>query len=48
MGPNAVLVVCTGYVVWTFFSSCYIPTSFFLPLPGRRLDIDRNTVSKGR
>ena len=33
-------------VVWTFFLSSII-SLFFLPLSGRRPDIDCNTVSKG-
>ena len=32
-------------VVWTFFLSPYL---FYFPLSGRRLDIDRNTVSESR
>ena len=45
-GPTA-LAVGAGGVVWTFlFSSIHsLP---FLPLFGRRPDIDCNTVSKGR
>ena len=41
---------CSGCglgVVWTFFLSPLI-SLFFLPLFGRRPDIERNTVSKGR
>ena len=34
-------------VVWTFFLSSII-SLLFLPLSGRRLDIDRKTVSNGR
>ena len=41
------LAVYAGGVVWTFFLSSII-SLFFLPLSGRRLDIDLNTVSKGR
>ena len=44
-GPTA-LTVGAGGVVWTFFLSSII-SPFFLPLSGRRPDIDRNTVSKG-
>ena len=45
-GPTA-LAVGAGGVVWTFsFSS--ILSFLFLPLFGRRPDIDWNTVSKGR
>ena len=42
-----VLAVGAVRVVWTFFSHLP-PLFFFLPLSGRRLDIDWNTVSKGR
>ena len=45
-GPTA-LVAGVGGVVCTFFLSSII-SLFFLPLSGRRSDIDRNTVSKGR
>ena len=45
-GPT-VLAVGAGGVVWTFFLSSII-SLFVLPLSGRRPDIDRNTVSKGR
>ena len=45
-GP-IVLAVGAGGVVWTFFLSS-ITSLFFLPLSGRRPDIDWNTVSKGR
>ena len=45
-GPTA-LAVGAGGVVWTFLHS-YILSLFFLPLFGRRPDIDWNTVSKGR
>ena len=38
---------CGCGVVWTFFPSS-IFSLFYLPLFGRRPDIDRNTVSKGR
>ena len=41
------LAVGVGGVVWTFFLSS-ITYLFFLPLSGRRTDIDWNTVSKGR
>ena len=37
-GPNA-LAVCAGGVVWTFFLSSII-SLFFLPLSGRRPDVD--------
>ena len=49
-GPTA-LVVGAGVCVlggWTFFFLSSIISLFFLPLSGRRPDIDRNTVSKGR
>ena len=39
--------VCVGGGVWTLFLS-YSFSLFFLPLSGRRPDIDRNNVSKGR
>ena len=39
-------LVRVGFV-WKFFLSSII-SLFFLPLSGRRPDIDRNTVSKGR
>ena len=42
-----VLAVGAGGVVWTFFLSSITPL-FFLPLSGRRPDIDYNIVSKGR
>ena len=42
-----VLAVGAGGVVWTFFLSS-ITSLFFLPLSGRRPDIDCNTVPKGR
>ena len=45
-GPIA-LAVGTGGGVWTFFLSS-IFSLFFLPLFGRRSDIGRNIVSKGR
>ena len=45
-GPTA-LAVGAGGVGWTFFLSSII-SLFFLPLLGRRPDIDCNTVSKGR
>ena len=45
-GPNA-LAVGAGCVVWTFLLSSVI-SLLFLPLFGRRPDIDWNTVSKGR
>ena len=38
---------CSWGVVWTFFLSSII-SHFFLPLSGRRPDIDDNIVSKGR
>ena len=45
-GPTA-LAVGAGRVVLTFLLSSII-SLLFLPLFGRRPDIDRNTVSKGR
>ena len=45
-GPTA-LAVGVGGVVWTFLLSSIL-SLLFLPLFGRRPDIDRNTVSKGR
>ena len=45
-GPIA-LAVGAGGGVWTFFLSS-IFSFFFLPLFGRRPDINLNTVSKGR
>ena len=45
-GPTA-LAVGAGGVVWTFLLSTIL-SLLFLPLFGRRPDIDRNTVSKGR
>ena len=45
-GPTA-LTVGAGGVVWTFSLSS-IFSLLFLPLSGRRLDIDWNTVSKSR
>ena len=45
-GPTA-LAVGAGGVVWAFLLSSVF-SLFFLPLFGRRPDIDRNTVSKGR
>ena len=45
-GP-IVLAVGAGGVVWTFVLST-IFSLLFLPLSGRRPDMDRNTVSKGR
>ena len=36
-----------GWGGWAFFLSSVI-SLFFLPLSGRRPDIDSNTVSKGR
>ena len=44
-GPTA-LAVGAGGVVWTFLLSSIL--LFFLPLFGRRPDIDLNIVSKGR
>ena len=41
-GPTALAVGADG-VVWTFFLSSII-SLFFLPLSGRRPDIDLNTV----
>ena len=41
------LAVGAGWVVWTFVLS-HLSVLFFLLLSGRRPDIDRNTVSKGR
>ena len=37
---------CGWGVVWTFLLSSVL-SLLFLPLSGRRPDIDRNTVSKG-
>ena len=45
-GP-IVLAVGAGWVVWTFLLSSVL-SLLFLPLFGRRSDIDLNTVSKGR
>ena len=45
-GPTA-LAVGAGGVAWTFLLSSIL-SLLFLPLFGRRPDIDRNTVSKGR
>ena len=45
-GPIA-LAVGAGGVVWTFLLSSIL-SLLFLPLSGRRPDIDLNTVSKGR
>ena len=45
-GPIA-LAVGAGGVVWIFLLS-FIFSLLFLPLSGRRPDIDYNTVSKGR
>ena len=45
-GPIA-LAVGAGGVVWSFLLSSIL-TYLFLPLSGRRPDIDRNAVSKGR
>ena len=45
-GPIA-LTVGAVRVVWTFLLSSIL-SLLFLPLSGRRPDIDRNTVSKGR
>ena len=45
-GP-IVLAVGAGGVVWTFLLSSIL-SLVFLPLFGRRPDIDWNTVSKGR
>ena len=45
-GPIA-LAVGAGGGVWTFLLSSIL-SLLFLPLFGRRPDIDRNTVSKGR
>ena len=44
---HTALAVGAGGVVWTFFLSS-ITSLFFLPLSGRRSDIDCITVSKGR
>ena len=44
-GPTA-LAVGAGGVVWTFLLSSIL-SFVFLPLFGRRPDIDCNTVSKG-
>ena len=43
-GPTA---LSAGGVVWTFVLSSIL-SRLFLPLFGRRPDIDWNTVSKGR
>ena len=45
-GPTA-LAAGAGGVVWTFLLSSIL-SLLFLPLFGRRPDIDLNTVSKGR
>ena len=45
-GPTA-LAVGAGGVVWTFLLSSIL-SLIFLPLFGRRPDIDWNTVSEGR
>ena len=45
-GPNVHAVGGLG-VVWTFLLSSILSLPF-LPLSGRRTDIDGNTVSKGR
>ena len=45
-GPTA-LTVGAGGVVWSFLLSSIL-SLFFLPPSGRRPDIDRNIVSKGR
>ena len=45
-GPTA-LEVGAGGVVWTFLLSSIL-SLLFLPLFGKRPDIKRNTVSKGR
>ena len=45
-GPTA-LAVGAGGVVWTFLLSSIL-SLLFLPLFGRRPDVDLNTVSKGR
>ena len=45
-GPTA-LAVGAGGVVWTFLLSSVL-SLLFLPLFGRRSDIDWDTVSKGR
>ena len=44
---STALVVVAGGVVWTYLLSS-IFSLLFLPLYGRRLDIDWNTVSKSR
>ena len=46
-GFNALAVGAGGGIVWTFLLSSIL-SLLFLPLSGRRPDIDRNTVSKGR
>ena len=46
-GPTALAVGAGVGVVWTFLLSSIL-SLLFLPLFGRRPDIDRNTVSKGR
>ena len=45
-GP-IVFAVGAGWLVWTFKLSSVL-SLLFLPLFGRRPDIDLNTVSKGR
>ena len=45
-GPSALAESAGGGCLDIFLSS--IISLFFLPLSGRRPDIDRNTVSKGR
>ena len=45
-GPIALAVGADG-VFWTFLLSSVL-SLLFLPLSGRRPNIDRNTVSKGR
>ena len=46
LGPAA-RAVCAGGVVWTIFLQSII-SFFFFPHYGKRPDIDRNIVSKGR
>ena len=45
-GPIALAVGAVGALFWTFLPSS-IFSLLFLPLSGRRPDVDLNTVSKG-